>query len=237
MHSNSEIRNQLFEHFSQTVLEKGWRDLSCAEVATRAGVEVKLAFVEYSNRYAYVSELVRRINFAMLDAYDKEIGEEAARERLFDVIMARFEAMQTYRELVIALTKAARCDPMLSLHLMALSRLTADWFLDASHISPAGLGGQLRSKGALVAYARAFSVWLGDESEDLSKTMACLDKTLKAGEKALRRAERLARVVPMMRKRCKSKRKSRDSDVSETTGSSVTETPFGDEGGMAPMPS
>ena len=237
MHSNTELRNQLFEQFSKTVLESGWRDLSCADIATRSGVEVKMAFVEYSNRYAYVTELVRRIDYAMLDAYDKEIADEPTRERLFDAIMSRFEAMQQYRDLVIALTKAARCDPMLSLHLMALSRLTADWIMDVSHISPSGLGGQIRSKGALVAYARAFSVWLGDESEDLSKTMACLDKTLKSGEKALRRAEKLARVVPIMRPRCRPKRKSKGDEAAEASTGGFSEASFGDEGGMAPMPS
>ncbi|SNY91504.1 transcriptional regulator, TetR family [Cohaesibacter sp. ES.047] len=235
MHANTELRNQLFDQFSRTVLDSGWRDLSCAEIATGAGVEVKMAFVEFSNRYAYVTELVKRIDYAMLDAYDIEIGEEPARERLFDVIMARFEAMQPHRDLIVALTKAARCDPMLSLHLMALSRLTADWFMDVSHISPAGLGGLVRSKGALVAYARAFSVWLDDDTEDLSKTMACLDKTLKSGEKALRRAERLARVVPALRKRCKPRRKSRDRDTSETSG--APEATYTEDSGMAPMPS
>ena len=238
MEHTSEVRHQLFDHFVRTVLEKGWRDLSCADIAAEAGVDIKTAFGEYRNRYSYVSELVRRIDIAMLDAYDSDMQDEPARERLFDVMMARFEAMQAHRDVIVALTKAARCDPKLSLHLMALSRLTADWFLDVARISPAGVSGMVRSKGALAAYARAFGVWLKDDSEDLAKTMASLDKTLKRGEKALRRAEKFACGVMKLSKRS---RKSADKDAAEDqpqpAGPSVTEAPSVDDGSTSPMPS
>ena len=238
MAHNSEIRNQLFDQFSRSILANGWRDFSCAEVATEAGIEIKLAFVEFPSRYAYVTELIRRIDEAMLDAYDKDMGDETARDRLFDVMMARFDAMQDYRNLIIALTKSTRQDPILSLHLMTLSRLTTDRFMDISRISPVGIRGIVRSKGALAAYARTFAVWLKDESEDLAKTMASLDKFLKRGEQALRRAERLACLLPGMGGKCSSADRKATGDVAGEDGEpSVIVTPAVDEGGMAPMPS
>ncbi len=98
---------------------------------------------------------------------------------------------------------------MLSLHLMALSRLTGDWIMEMAQISSNGVMGFAKSRGALAAYGRAFMVWLEDDSEDLSKTMAMLDKTLKRGEKALRRAEKFACALPKLRKCCRSGRSSR----------------------------
>ena len=241
MEHNPEIRQRLFEEFSQTVMTQGWRAVSCAEIATKAEVDIKLAFLEYRDRYAYVTDLVRRIDETMLEAYDPDMGDEPARERLFDVIMARFDAMQGHRDLILELNKAARRDPMLGLHLLALSRLTGEWFLDISRISPAGLSGMARSKGALLAYARAFSVWIGDDSSDLAKTMATLDKFLKEGEKALHRAEKIARVLPRMGKRCR--KPGRRSGAGRLGGDMVkdepivSEGPSVDGGSMAPMPS
>ncbi|SFO46774.1 transcriptional regulator, TetR family [Cohaesibacter marisflavi] len=240
MDHNPEIRQRLFEEFSQVVMTRGWRSVSCAEIATKADIDIKLAFLEYRDRYAYVSDLVRRIDQAMLESYDPDMGDEPARERLFDVIMARFDAMQGHRDLILELNKAARRDPMLGLHLLALSRLTGEWFLDISHISPAGLSGMARSKGALLAYARAFSVWIGDDSADLAKTMATLDKFLKKGEKALHRAEKIACALPRMGKRCrKSRRRSRSGagDDAVKDDPIVSEGPSVDGGSMAPMPS
>ena len=237
MTDHSEMRNQLFDQFSKAVLDRGWRSLSCADIATDAGFEVKQAFVAFPNRYAYVTELIRRIDRSMLEVYDVEMKDEPARDRLFDVIMARFEAMQDHRDVIVALTHATRTDPLLSLHLMGLSRLTADWFLEVARISPVGVRGIMRSKGALAAYARAFRVWLDDDSEDLSRTMAALDKFLKTGEKALRRAEKLACMLPRMGARCRSRRASSTPSEPSTGASSVTPGPSVDDGTMAPMPS
>ena len=244
MQHNQDVRQALFDKFSQTVLADGWRDVSCSGIATAAGIDLHVAFVEYRNRYAYVTELIRRTDAAMLVAYDREMVDEPARERMLDVMMARFEAMQKNRALIVALTKAARRDPMLSLHLVALSRLTADWFLDIAQISPAGIGGLVRSKGALATYARAFRVWLEDDSDDLTKTMSALDKYLKQGEKALRRAERIACLLPKARRRCRKggRRAEHDEATSSTdgpssSGSNVTDMSAVDEPPAAPMPS
>nr|WP_321460321.1 hypothetical protein [uncultured Cohaesibacter sp.] len=241
MDHNPEIRQRLFEQFSQAVMTQGWRSVSCAQLASKAEVDIKLAFFEYRDRYAYVTDLVRRIDEAMLESYDPAMGEEPARERLFDVIMARFDAMQGHRELIIELNKAARRDPVLGLHLLALSRLTGEWFLDISCISPAGLSGLARSHGALLAYGRAFSVWIGDDSADLAKTMAALDKFLKRGEAALHRAEKIACMLPRLRKRCRSARRRSGADKrqAETAHADAksSEGPSVDDGSMAPMPS
>ena len=241
MDHNPEIRQRLFDQFSQVVMTQGWRKVSCAEIATKADVDIKLAFLEYRDRYAYVSDLVRRIDEAMLEAYDSEMGDEPARERLFDVIMARFDAMQGHRDLILELNKAARADPMLGLHLLCLSRLTGEWFLDISRISPAGLSGLARSKGALLAYARAFSSWINDDSADLAKTMATLDKFLKKGEKALRRVEKIVCAFPKKKKSCRaSSRRSRSDPHKAEAGAEdlySADGPSVDEGGMAPMPS
>ena len=233
MSETASTRDRLFEQFSQQIVNDGWAGLSCAELAGQAGVEVKIAFVEFRNRYAYVTELIRRIDKSMLESYDPSMGEEAARERLFDVLMARFDAMQDHRPLVTALSKAARRDPLLSLHLLALSRLTSDWIMDMAHISPAGVGGMVRSKGAMAAYTRAFAAWLEDDSEDMAKTMAVLDKTLRKGEKALKRAEKLACALPRLRRKCRNSA-SRSARKSDDDGAGE---PVVDDTTMEPMPS
>ena len=56
--------------------------------------------------------------------------------------------------------------------------------LEAAGLSSSGLIGALRAKGLALVYGEAFRVWLGDDSKDMAKTMAALDR-------ALRRAERI----------------------------------------------
>lgn len=236
------IRNTLFEEFGRQVLDKGWAHISCAEIAIGADVEVKLAFIEFRNRYSYVTELVRRIDAEMLANSDMNMEEEPARDRLFDVLMTRFDAMQAHKPLIVALNKAAKKDPLLSLHLLALSRLTTDWVMDIARISPSGIMGIARSKGALAAYGRAFMVWLEDDSEDMAKTMSCLDKTLRKGEQALkkgskvlRKAEKIACALPRLRRKCRKGRAS--SSAKKGREADDVSAPVVDDSDMAPVPS
>lgn len=55
--------------------------------------------------------------------------------------------------------------------------------LELAGISSSGLSGALRVKGLLVAYGDAFRTWLGDDSQDLTPTMAALDRNLRRAEK------------------------------------------------------
>lgn len=241
MDTNSSVRDILFAEFGRQVLDKGWAHVNCAEIATTSDIKVKVAFVEFRNRYAYVTELIRSIDAEMLANSDLNMGEEPARERLFDVLMTRFDAMQDHKPLIIALNKAAKKDPLLSLHLLALSRLTTDWIMDIARISPSGLMGIARSKGALAAYGRTFMVWLEDDSEDMAKTMSCLDKTLRKGEQALKegskvlhKAEKIVCALPRLRQKC---RKGRSSSSAKKHRDGDDSAPVVDDGDMAPMPS
>ena len=71
--------------------------------------------------------------------------------------------------------------------------------LEAAGISSVGLAGSLRIKGLALVYLNALRVWLEDDSPDMARTMAAVDK-------GLRRAEQLARSLPYAgRRRASSK--------------------------------
>jgi hypothetical protein len=55
--------------------------------------------------------------------------------------------------------------------------------LEAAGISASGLKGALRLKGLLAIYVAGLRVFANDESEDLAKTMAEVDKRLGQAER------------------------------------------------------
>ena len=60
--------------------------------------------------------------------------------------------------------------------------------LKAGGLKAGGINGAIRTKGLALIYVRTLCVWLGDDSKDLSKTMAVLDR-------GLARAERLVGIL------------------------------------------
>jgi hypothetical protein len=56
------------------------------------------------------------------------------------------------------------------------------WMLEAAGVSTAGLRGRLRVRALAVLYLSELRVFLRDDTEDLSKTMAALDRRLRQAE-------------------------------------------------------
>ena len=104
--------------------------------------------------------------------------EPSARERLFDMIMLRFDALQRQRDGVLALTQALRTDPGTSLLLYAATLRSMKWLLDGAGIPSGGLVGGLRVHGLLALWVYAARAWERDDSPDLSATMAAVDRGL-----------------------------------------------------------
>jgi len=57
------------------------------------------------------------------------------------------------------------------------------WMLEAAGISTTGVLGRLRRKGLLGVWLAAVRAWREDTSEDLSGTMAALDRALGQAER------------------------------------------------------
>jgi len=112
-----------------------------------------------------------------------DMTEEPARERLFDVLMRRLEALAPYKEAVRSLLRSARRNPGLALALNAMAVRSQQWMLEATGIGASGPRGCLRAQGAALMFARVLSVWFDDDEPGLDRTMAALGRGLSSAER------------------------------------------------------
>ncbi len=160
--------------FEQAAL-RGWPDVSIADAARSAGVPLGEARARMPGRgavlmrFGLMADQVALANVSMA---------EPPRERLFDVVMARFDVLQQHRAGVLALLAALRTDPGTSLLLYGATLRSMKWLLDGAGIPNAGITGSLRVHGLLALWLYALRAWEADESADLSATMAAVDRGL-----------------------------------------------------------
>jgi hypothetical protein len=109
--------------------------------------------------------------------------DESPRERLFDVLMRRLEAMAPYKEAVRSMLHSARRHPGLAFALNCMAVRSQTWMLEAAAIDAAGKKGALRAQGAALIFARVLNVWLDDDDPGLDRTMAALDRGLASAER------------------------------------------------------
>jgi ubiquinone biosynthesis protein COQ9 len=159
--------------------ERGWRRTSVAEAARRADLPLDQARRRFPVRAAI---LLRFGSLADQAALATAPAEAPARERLFEILMRRIDALQAHRAGVLALLRTLPADPGLAALLAGASLRSMGWMLEGAGIDATGPRGLLRRKGLLAVWLAAVNAWRTDANEDLSATMAALDRALGRAE-------------------------------------------------------
>lgn len=160
--------------------ERSWRRITMSEIAAASKLSLAELFALYRSKEAILSAFVRRIDREVLEGGAAD--GESARDRLFDVLMRRFEALNPHKTSLEAIFRDCGVDPLGMLCGGLRLRRSMAWMLEAAGIQGSGLLGRARVKGLALVYLATMRVWLGDDSEDMSRTMAALDKRLRRAE-------------------------------------------------------
>jgi AcrR family transcriptional regulator len=160
---------------------RGWHRVSLADIAAAARLPVLQLYALYRSKTAILEAFHRRIDEAVLAGGVAEEGERP-RDRLFDVVMRRFDALNARKDAVRALAREAWQDPMATLAGAPSLVNSMSWMLELAGVSASGWRGQMRAKLLLGIYLSVLRTWLDDDSPDMTKTMAALDRRLRQAE-------------------------------------------------------
>lgn len=170
--------------FLGLVAGKEFAAVTLRDVAQAAGLGLADLYRLYPDKLALVAAFLARVDAEVLAGTSNQSDpEETARDRLFDTMMRRYDALRPHKAALRAIRLGARRDPLLALALGPALRRSMAAMLEAAGIPSDGLVGALRQNGLLALHYAVSRVFDQDETGDLSKTMAALDGRLKTAEK------------------------------------------------------
>jgi len=170
--------------FLGLIAEKDFAAVTLRDVAAAAGLGLADLYRLYPDKVALVGAFMARIDADVLAGTPShDDPEETARDRLFDVMMRRYDALRPHRLALRAIRRAGTRDPLLALALGPALRRSMAVMLEAASLPSEGLSGALRQNGLLAIHYAVSRVYDRDETADLSKTMAALDSRLKMAER------------------------------------------------------
>lgn len=189
MSEMQDIEARLVAGLWQVVAVHGWAGLSMRRVAAASGV----APAEIRRRCPTPHHLLmlhgRLVDQAVLEGVVPDAPDDnAPRDRVFDVIMRRIDALQPHRAGILRLLEDLRTDPLLALALLSALPGSMAWMLEAAGLGSGGIAGLVRAKGLTAVWLATLRAWARDDTADLGATMAALDR-------ALDRAEQVARAL------------------------------------------
>ena len=173
-------------------VDEGWAEISLSQIAKSAKVPLADVYHALPSKAAVLEAYAKQIDLKMLEASEDVDTEDSARDRLFDVIMNRFDAMADDREALQIIQRDLRRRPLEVFAMRNGILQSLRWMLEAAHLDAGGLRGAVRQRGLAVIYADVFATWLKDDDPGLAKTMALLDRRLRRVEDLLQRFQSTA---------------------------------------------
>jgi AcrR family transcriptional regulator len=183
MPKKRDLTDRLIDAALKLALERGWRQVTLADIARAAGASLAEAYRVLPSRSAVLDAFTRRIDAQVLSSDAVEEDSERPRDRIFDVLMRRFDALQGHRGAVAAIVRDSLRDPVAIAASAPQFLRSMRWMGEAAGLRMDGIGGAVRTKAIAAAWASALRTWLEDESPDLSPTMAALDQRLRWAER------------------------------------------------------
>ncbi|MGB8182892.1 MAG: TetR family transcriptional regulator, partial [Stellaceae bacterium] len=128
----------------------GWRQTTLTDIARAAGMSLAELHARLRSRGAILAACVRHFDQIALAGPPAD-KDEKPKDRLFDLLMRRLEALKPHRKAIRAMAWDSVGD---AAALLALKRLLASmgWMLEAAGVPTAGMAGLVKRRILLVAY-------------------------------------------------------------------------------------
>ncbi len=196
----ADTRGKIVDALMELARERRFEEITIRDICDAASVSLADFRDAFPSKGAVLAGFSRRIDRAVLAEDSSELADESPRERLFDILMRRLEAMAPYREGLREATAWVRRDPAVALAMNQVMVGSMRFMLAAAGIEVEdGTAGSIKLQGLALAWARIVGVWLDDDDPGLSKTMAELDRELTRGERAVAGIDRLNALASPLR--------------------------------------
>ncbi|WP_051952958.1 TetR/AcrR family transcriptional regulator [Methylocapsa aurea] len=190
-----DAKSAIIEALLELAGERNWEDISISDVATRANVSLSAFRDLFPSKGAVLAAFSRKIDKIVLESTGDDLIGEPAKERLFDVLMRRLDALTPYKLGLEGVSDWTRRDPLAAAAINQVAINSMRFMLEAAGIDSEGAVGAVKLQGLALAWARVLRVWFRDDDPGLASTMAALDRELTDGGRFVARAEDLNRLA------------------------------------------
>ena len=161
-----------------------WQEITLDKIAIVAKIEPNILLQNFSSKLSILDAFNRQLDAKIRKEFTKTKNVGSAREQLFDIIMVRFDCLNSYKKALKLIYKTT-IPYDLRASICGLNNVTNSMkiVLNIAEISTNTPLGCIRTKLLSAIFVRSFVTWLSDGSADMAKTMAKLDSDLAKAER------------------------------------------------------
>ncbi len=192
-------RKAAIEALMRLAADRGWAGIELTDIAAEAGLDLKTLRGLFPSKGAMLGGFARMIDDELLAQTGDDMAAEPLRERLFDIMMRRLDALAPYRAGLARIVPAVKRNPAELAAMNGVALNSWRYMLAAANIPTADALGPVRLQGAVLLFSRVLDVWLHDEDPGLARTLAVLDRELERAGKIMGGIENVHRATAPLR--------------------------------------
>ena len=183
MKNSIEIENKYIKKGFDLINDIGWEEFSLEKLSTKEKIPINDLKVFFKCKNSIVDKFSRMIdkNIESKLRID-DFKDSSKKDILFELIMMRFDEMEDFKGSLVKILDVSKNKPLLISIITKNVMNTMDFFLELSNSYNNYAFDFLKKNFLFIIYSITFKTWLSDDTEDLSKTMAELDKLLSTAE-------------------------------------------------------
>ncbi len=179
--ASGDARSRIVAAALKLAAERRWCAVTLGDIAKAARLPIAELLAALPSKPAILAELQRQTDRIALGG---DPAEGDARERLFELLMRRFDALAPHRAGLRSIAGGAPADPLGTacaygqlLHSMRL-------MLAGAGLPADGLAGMVAAPAVAGIYLSVMPIFLAEKEADQARTMAALDRRLRRLDQA-----------------------------------------------------
>lgn len=182
MAKTQEIKDKIVDVSLKLSAQMGWDTVGFIDIASEAKIDLEDLYAHFDDKEEILSAYGKRIDARVIEAVGEMGVVESCRDRLFDVLMERFDIINEDRAGLLSILKSFEYDPKQAVISLPHLGKSMTKMLELCKMETNGIRGAIRVAGLSALYLKILHVWKTDTSDDMAKVMAELDKDLGRAE-------------------------------------------------------
>ncbi len=181
---SSEKKFNLIKSSFKIIEKSGWKSFSLEKLSYSEKISINEIKKIFKSEINILDEFSKMIDIEVEKNFDyEELANTSVKDNLFELIMLRLEFMQPYRNALKRIKSTFKTDPLVAKSVSINVMDSLDFYLELSNALNDSFLDIFKKKSIFLIYTYIFTIWLEDNSKELSKTMSELDKLLTFSEK------------------------------------------------------
>lgn len=176
------IQQKIYTSTLKLASSHEWSTLQLEQIARQA----KISLAEIKKYYATTDDILPEIVDDFSQKVSLTVGKLSPntpiKDRLFEIFMARFDLLQQNRSAILNILTYVKKNPARAATLLKAQQQAMTSMFKLTRHNPSTIQ-PLISASLLVVFVLTVATWQHDQSADMSKTMATLDRHLRYANK------------------------------------------------------